>query len=117
MRMDTQKLCIAVCGPLPGTVERLHRRKDVELTAFSNGGALMERIEDDAPFDFMVIQSDAGGEMFPLYYPGCEGNCLVYLMANPQSAEDMEGLNEMIDTLLDEKQRKMGLRVQPHTTI
>ena len=111
MRMDTQKLCIAVCGPLPGTVERLERRVDVEYTAFPNGEALFERIEEDAPFDFMVIQSDAGGGMFPLYYPGCDGNCLVYLMANPQSDEDMEGLNEMIDTLLDEKQRRMATLV------
>ena len=44
MRNDTNKLCIALCGPLPGVVEKLERRDDVEYTVFSNGCELFERI-------------------------------------------------------------------------
>ena len=84
MRNDTSKLCIALCGPLPGVAEKLDSRDDVEYTVFPNGSALYERIEDDAPFDFMVVRSDAGAGLVPLYYPGCDGDCFVFLTADTQ---------------------------------
>lgn len=108
MRRDTEKLCIAVCGPLPGAVERLKNRLNVECTAFSTGDELFAQIEEAAPFDFMVLHTNAGGGMFPIYYPGCDGDCLVYPMRDPQCDEDMAGLNEMIDILLEKKRKLLG---------
>ena len=37
MRKDTNKLCIGICGNLPGAVELMESRDDVEYTTFSNG--------------------------------------------------------------------------------
>ena len=107
MRNDTDKLCIALCGPLPGVVEKLERRDDVEYTVFSNGCELFERIEDDAPFDFMVVRCDAGAGLVPLYYRGCDGECFVFLTADTQDPENMEALEELIGVVLDEKRRRM----------
>ena len=108
MRNDTGKLCIALCGPLPGVAEKLDSRDDVEYTAFPNGSALCERIEDDAPFDFMVVRSDAGAGLVPLYYPGCDGDCFVFLTADTQAPENMETLEEMIGVVRDEKRHRMA---------
>ena len=108
MRNDTNKLCIALCGPLPGVVERLERRDDVEYTVFSNGCELYDRIEDDAPFDFMVVRSDAGAGLVPLYYRGCDGECFVFLTADTQDPENMEALEELIGVVLEEKHLRMA---------
>ena len=103
MRKDTNKLCIGICGHLPGAVELMESRDDVEYTTFSNGSELCGCLEDAAPFDCMVIQSEAGVGMVPLYYPGCDGDCFVYLTGDPQTEDEKETLNEMIDTQLNEK--------------
>lgn len=108
MRTDTNKLCIALCGPLPGAIAQLERRKDVEYTTFSDGNALYDSVEDAAPFDFMVVRSDAGAGLVPLYYPGCDGNCLVYLAADPKNKEEIESLHELIDLLLEEKRGRIA---------
>ena len=110
MRNDTSKLCIALCGPLPGVAEKLDSRDDVEYTVFPDGSALYERIEDDAPFDFIVVRSDAGAGLAPLYYPGCDGDCFVFLTADTQDPENMEALEELIGVVLDEKRRRLARR-------
>lgn len=107
MRADTNKLCIALCGPLPGVTAMLDRRDDVEYTVFPNGNALYERIEDDAPFDFMVVRCDAGAGLVPLYYRGCDGECFVFLTADTQDPENMEALEELIGVVRDEKRHRM----------
>ena len=103
MRNDTNKLCIALCGPLPSVVELLESRDDVEYTTFASGNELCHRVEDKVPFDLMVIRSDAGAGIGPLSYQGDDGYCYVYLTADPQSDEDRDTLNEMIDVQLNEK--------------
>ena len=108
MRNDTNKLSIAVCGPLPDTVELLERRDDVEYTTFSNGHELCKCAEDDVPFDLMVIRSDAGAGIGPLSYQGCDGYCYVYLMPDPQDKDSRDSLNELIDTMLEEKQFQLA---------
>ena len=108
MRNDPNKLCIALCGPLPGVVERLERRDDVEYTVFSNGCELYERVEDDALFDFMVVRCDAGAGLVPLYYHGCDGDCFVYLVGDTQDPENMEALEELIGVVLEGKHLRMA---------
>lgn len=108
MRNVTNKLCIAVCGPLPGAVALMECRDDVEYATFSNGSELYDRVEDEAPFDFMVVHSDAGAGLVPLYYPGSGGDCFVYLTADPQNDDGAESLNELIDTMLEEKRLRLS---------
>ncbi len=108
MKYDTEKLCIALCGDLPDTVELLERRDDVEYTTFPNGHELCERTEDDVPFDLMVIRSDAGAGIGPLFNQGCDGYCYVYLVADPQDKDSKESLNELIDTMLEDKRLQLA---------
>ena len=108
MRNDTNKLCIAVCGPLPDAVELLDRRTDVEYTIFSNGHELRKCAEDDVPFDLMVIRSDDGAGIGPLSYQGCDGYCDVYLTADPLDNDSRDTLNELIDAMLEEKQFQLA---------
>ena len=108
MRTGTNKLCIAVCGPLPDTVALLERRDDVEYTTFSTGSELSKCAEDDVPFDLMVLRSDAGAGIGPLDYQGDDGYCYVHLAADPQTDDGRESLNELIDTMLEDKRLQMA---------
>ena len=108
MRKDTNKLCIALCGALPDTVELLECRADVEYTTFSNGLELCERAEDDVPFDLIVIRSDAGAGIGPLFNQGTDGYCYVHLAADPQTDDGRDSLNELIDTMLEAKRLQLA---------